>query len=156
MLLIQLLRTQWSKRDRNIEAKRERASEPTTLSFQTSELPKFGECWVQDRGVRRVEWVDDVSAGLVEAVRVDETTVRVATSSGRWLSSSCSFLEAKPTILKLGETAQFFFQFRAQGWNDAWFEKQIGNVAWLPRFDSEVFRLRPFTHEFRYRSPLAH
>ena len=155
MLLIQLLSSQWTKKDRNIEATRERAAAPTALSFQTPQLPEFGECWVQGHDVRRIDWTDRVAAGIVETLRLDNETVRVGLSAEKGIANLDRIDQGKPFTLSLGETAQFFIQFRGQYYDDLWSERQIANVAWLSRFDSEVFRLRPFTYEYRFRAPLA-
>ena len=155
VLLIQLLGNQWDKKGRNIEATRKRAAAPTVQSFQTLELPNFGECWIQGFDVRRVEWTDYVSAGLVEALRLNEEEVRVGLSARHDRASIDRIEQGRPFTLKLGETAQFFAQYRCQSYEDVWFERDVVNVAWLTRFDSEVFRLRPFTYEFHFRAPLA-
>lgn len=155
MLLIQLLGTRWTKRDRNIEATRKRAAEPTAKSFHTQQLPNFGECWVQRHDVRQVEWTDRVAVGLAEVLRLDEQRIRVGLAAKCGIANLDRIEQGKPFTLKLGETAQFSIQFRGQYYDDMWFERQIGNIAWLPRFDSEVFRLRPFTYQFQFRAPYA-
>lgn len=155
LLLIQLLSSQWTKKDRNIEATRERAAAPTVLSFQTPQLPEFGECWVQSHDVRRIDWTDRVAAGIVEVLRLDTETLRVGLSAAIGLANLDRVDQGKPFTLNLGDTAHFSVQFRCQYYEDMWFERRIANVAWLSRFDSEVFRLRPFTYEHRFRAPFA-
>jgi len=155
MLLIQLLGSQWTKKDRNIEATRERAAAPTALSFQTPQLPEFGECWLQSRDVRRIDWTDRVVAEIVEVLRLDTETLRVGLSAEIGIVNLDRVDQGKPFSLSLGDTAQFSIQVRCQYYDDMWFERRIANVAWLSRFDSEVFRLRPFTYEHRFRAPFA-
>ena len=166
MLLIQYMRHTWDKSGRNIEGARERSARPTEMSFQTAELPQLGECWIQGGVTRRgncwiqshktsrEEWTDRVQVGPVECVKKDDC-ISTTLSSGQWCWTPNQFDVPKPVILELGETVRYFLQYREVGYDDAWFERHVVNVAWLQRFDSEVFRLRPFTYEVRYRSPLA-
>ncbi|HIB65018.1 MAG TPA: hypothetical protein EYO33_07885 [Phycisphaerales bacterium] len=155
MLLIQYLRHSWTKKERNIEGARERANLPTELSFHTPTLPPSGECWIQHRGrIERADWIDRVVVGPLEIIKTGDT-VSTNLYTGQWSSTPNDLDSPKPITLSLNETVQYFLQFRNQFWDDAWFERQVVNVAWLSRFDPEIFRLRPFTHQVRYRSPVA-
>lgn len=151
MLLIQTDLLWWGKGKRNIEGARDRSKRPTAWTIKGSAIPEFGECWIN--GERALEWEEKecVLAGPVEVVR-DGEVVRVYLNNHRWTTEP---EQGHPLEVKLGQTAQVFLQLRATGHDDSWFERKVANVAWLERFDPEVFRLRPFDHELRYWSPLA-
>lgn len=156
MLLIQYLGTSWGKRNRNIEETRKRSNLPTALSFQTQELPVFGECWEHSwLGSQKIEWESHLCSHGID-VRRQDSAVELSISPSFWSCVMDRFAEPRPRLLALGETAQYDMQYRAWGDGGSWFERYIVNVAWLSRFDSEVFRLRSFTYTFHYHSPLAH
>ena len=158
MILIQHIKIFWTKESRGARGASKRAAVPEVLSFPCPELPELDSVWMHMNGASEGEdfqlrsdifphpMGEPILVSFYELVHQENSLkIRLGSQSAPGSATALSKWPAPcELLLNRGQTAQWRVQARQQGWEEPWYERDILNVAWLERYDSEVFRNRPF------------
>lgn len=160
MLLIQQLMTSWDKSTRGAREGVARRSVPEALSFSAPELPEVGDIWVQCLWAGNDgEWKSG-TAVKVEPAKKLRLPIFYSSLLVRPGENQClvELQESSVPVLALGrgQTGRVRIQDRNMSFSHCWLEKHVFNFAFLERYDSEIFRLRPFAQTFDKMPDLTH
>ena len=150
MLLIQYFRMRWDKSTRGALEGKKRRAVAETFSFPASVLPKEDEVWLHRVSAGNEGQVFSSPATRLDRAELFEFPIFYSSVEIRQKQAVCTVRRRESSVpvfsLALGETGRVRIQGCNCNFEQVWYEKHVFNVALLDRYDSEVFRLRPFTH----------
>lgn len=156
MLLMQWVKVRWDKSSRGGVDGDARRKVPTSLSFSASDLPGGDEAWIQhvssgNNGERETSTAVKLEPQPEYELGLLHSTLRI-----RPAGELCSILLRESSLpllsLRKGETAQLQIEGQNMSFSYSWYESHFINVAFLERYDAEIFRLRPFDHTYQRRA----
>ena len=152
MLLIQNLQVNWDKSTRGALEGAKRRAVPEAFTFPAGTLPQIDEVWIHRLGAGNSGELGSQGATKLERAEVFEFPIFYSALEIRLGMDQCHILRRESSVpiitLNRGESGRVRLQGCNYGYEHIWYEKHVFNVALLKRYDSEIFRLRPFTHTY--------